>query len=337
MRILVSILLFTGFVVGCKNSEDAPDVSHIKVELTTHRFEKDFFQMDSTQFQNELERLLAKYPGFGQNFLSTILNTDPAWQPDTALNYIQSFRAAYRPVFDTSQIVFKSFSPYEEELKKSMQYVRHYFPKYTLPKKLITYIGPMDGYGDILDVDAFVVGLHQHLGSNFSMYKTELVRNTYPEYISNRFTPDYIAINCMKNVVLDMYPEKIEDRTLIVQMVEKGKRTFLLKQFVPYAEDHEVIGYTQKQYRESKEREAIIWDLFIQNNILQSIDNSIIKNYIGESPKTPELGEASPGNIGTFAGWQIVKKYMKKFPDTNLETLMQTDPEEIFQQAKYKP
>jgi uncharacterized protein YjaZ len=97
------------------------------------------------------------------------------------------------------------------------------------------------------------------------------------------------------------------------------------------------LGYTEKQYTESKQREAVIWDLFIQNNILQSIDNSIIKNYIGESPKTAELGDASPGNIGSFCGWQIVKKYMNKFPETSLESLMTADAEMIFQQAKYKP
>jgi hypothetical protein len=63
----------------------------------------------------------------------------------------------------------------------------------------------------------------------------------------------------------------------------------------------------------------------------------VIKNYIGESPKTQELGEASPGNIGSFAGWQIVKKYMDKNPGKTLKQLMSTDPELIFQEAKYKP
>jgi hypothetical protein len=240
-------------------------------------------------------------------------------------------------VFDSSQKIFADFSPYEKQIKTSVQYLHYYFPKYAAPKKVITYIGPLDGYGDILDTDAFIVGLHQHLGSNFSMYKTEMVRTTYPDYISNRFTPDFIPINCMKNVVLDMYPEKIEDKTLVIQMVEKGKRLYILQKLVPYAKEYQLIGYTEKQYKESSQREAVIWDLFVQNNFLQSIDNNVIKNYIGESPKTIELGEASPGNIGSFSGWQIVKKYMDNFPETSLDSLMNTDAETIFQKAKYKP
>lgn len=336
MRFLLVAAALAFFCSSCDNNK-APDVSALKVSLTTQRFEKDFFNLDSANFPQALDKLLAKYPAFGENFISTILNTDPKWSADTAANYIKSFIAAYRHVYDSSQKVFADFSPYEKQVHKSLQYLKYYFPKYPAPNKIITYIGPMDGYGDILDVDAFIVGLHQHLGSNYSMYKSALVRETYPDYISQRFEPDYIAVNCMKNVVLDMYPEKKEDQTLVVQMVDKGKRLYLLQKLVPFAKDHQLIGYTEKQLKESRDREAAIWDLFVQNNLLQSIDNNVIKNYIGESPKTTELGEAAPGNIGAFCGWQIVEKFMNKFPETTLQQLMNTDAETLFSQAKYKP
>jgi hypothetical protein len=50
-----------------------------------------------------------------------------------------------------------------------------------------------------------------------------------------------------------------------------------------------------------------------------------------------ELGEASPGNIGAFCGWQIIKKYMAENPDVTLLKLMETSAETVFQTAKYKP
>ncbi len=337
MRFFIVLFFVAAGIFSCRNSDNTPDVESVKVEMVTQRFEKDFFTLDTTQLIPNLDKLIARYPSFGENFFTTILNTDPKWPADTTAAYIQSFMSAYRNVYDSSQKMFSDFSPYEKQVKKSLQYLQYYFPKYPAPKKIITYIGPLDGYGDILDTDAFIVGLHHHLGSDFSMYKTEMVRTIYPDYISARFTPDYIAINCMKNVVQDMYPEKIEDKTLVIQMVEKGKRLYLLQKLVPFAKDHQLIGYTEKQWNESLQREAVIWDLFVQNNFLQSIDNNVIKNYIGESPKTTELGEASPGNIGSFCGWQVVKKYMNSFPETSLSGLMSTDPEIIFQKAKYKP
>jgi len=66
-------------------------------------------------------------------------------------------------------------------------------------------------------------------------------------------------------------------------------------------------------------------------------EQNVTKNYIGESPKTQELGEDSPGNIGTFTGMQIVKKYIEKFPATTLAELMKTGAGEIYNKAKYKP
>ena len=332
------VFLFTGILLySCNNGDKTPDVSNIKVELTSMHFEKDLFTIDSVNYTSNLDILLSKYPSFGENFLATILNVDSKWSVDSAAEYVHGFTTAYRHVYDTAQIVFKDFTPYEKEIKQGLQFVKYYFPAYKDRKTIITYIGPLDGYGDILTDDAILVGLHHHLGKNFSLYRSSFVQETYPEYISNRFEPDYIAVNCMKNIVNDLYPEKMDDKPLVQQMVEKGKRLFILSKLLPKTEEYKLISYTKEQLKAVYEHEASVWDLFVQNNFLQTIDNNIIKNYIGEGPKTQELGEASPGNIGSFAGWQIVKKFMQKNPKLSLPELMNTDAETIFQQAKYKP
>lgn len=85
------------------------------------------------------------------------------------------------------------------------------------------------------------------------------------------------------------------------------------------------------------DHEKEIWNLFIQNQLLQETNYNVTKNYVEDSPKTQELGEASPGNIGSFVGWRIVEKFMKKSTSTNIEQLMKTDPEKIMEVARYKP
>ena len=112
---------------------------------------------------------------------------------------------------------------------------------------------------------------------------------------------------------------------------------YLLSKFLPQTEEHMLIGYTKTQLKDCYEHENIIWDMFVQNNFLQIADNNLIKNYVTEGPKTQELGEKAPGNIGSFAGWQIVKKYASKYPNVSLDSLMHTDDEVIYQAAKYKP
>jgi hypothetical protein len=97
------------------------------------------------------------------------------------------------------------------------------------------------------------------------------------------------------------------------------------------------MGYTKNQMDDAEKNEAVIWDLFLNNNLLNVTDDNIVHNYIGESPKTQELGEGAPGNIGTFSGLQIVKKFMKMYPETSLTDLMKKDAREIYDQSKYKP
>ncbi len=337
MRIAFVFLIAACLFFSCNNGDKTPDVSNIKVELSSMHFEKDLFTLDTVNFTANLDILLAKYPSFGENFLATILNADPAWSADSTAGYVLGFTAAYKKVYDTAQIVFKDFGPYEKAIKKGVQYVKYYFPQYKDRKKIITYIGPLDGYGDILSDDAIIVGLQHHLGKNFSLYQSEFVQITYPQYISDRFEPGYIDIQCMKNIMNELYLEKIDDMPLVQQMVEKGKRLYVLSRLLPKTEEYKLIGYAKEQLKAVYEHERAVWDLFVQNNFLQTIDNNIIKNYIGEGPKTQELGEGAPGNIGSFAGWQIVKKFMQKNPKLGLPELMATNAETIFHQAKYKP
>lgn len=336
MRFIISLILLA-VLFSCNNQHKIPDVSNVKVTLTTQRFEQSFFSIDTNQIIPQVDALIAKYPSFGENFMGTILGLDPKWSADTTALFLKQFIVFNKTVYDTSQKLFSDFSTYEAQIKKALQFVKYYYPQYKIPTKIITYIGPADGYGDILDEDVFYVGLHAHLGANFAMYKTGMVQEIYPDYITARFTPDYIVVNCMKNIVLDMYPEKNEDKRLLIQMIEKGKRLYLLNQFLPETPEHQLIGYTVAQLKDCYEHEAVIWNLFTQNNFLQTADNNLIKNYVSEGPKTAELGEKAPGNIGSFAGWQIVKKYMQNNTEVKLDSLMRMDCEKLYQATKYKP
>jgi hypothetical protein len=258
---------------------------------------------------------------------------------------VRLFVHDYMPMKDSSDLIYKNFDKETAEIKRSLQFVKYYFPGYKLPQSVITFIGPVNAnfetsfgtQGDILTLEGLGIGLQLHLGKNFSFYNSEQGREQYPEYLSNNFDEDHITVNCMRNIVDDMFPDKTNGKALIEQMIDKGRRVYLLTRFLPNTPEYICIGYTEKQLKDSYANEAVIWDFFLNNDLLHNTEQGIIKNYIGESPKTQELGEDSPGNIGTFSGLQVVKKYLEKFPETTLEKLMKTEPVEIYNQAKYKP
>ncbi|MBU3713458.1 MAG: hypothetical protein FGM46_00755 [Ferruginibacter sp.] len=340
MRLFTTLLLI--ILISCKDNRNIPDVSHININVTTKRFEKDLFSMDTTQMQSQFDALEAKEPNFLNIFLYNILGADPLALREENISYLKDqFIVPYRMIFDSSQKIFSDFTPYEKEIKKSLQFVKYYFPDYDIPHTIVTYIGPLDGTGDAIANDTIIVGLQHHLGKDFKEYKSVEVSRYYPSYITKTFEPDYISINCIKNILGDIKlkytKESKQNRSLICDMVEKGKELFILEQLLPYTDKNKLMGYDENQFLFCQKKEVGIWDFFIQNNMLQEKDVNIKRNYIGESPKTEEFGEDAPGNIGSFVGWQIVKKYMNENPSVSLKDLLVTDAEIIFEKAKYKP
>ena len=111
----------------------------------------------------------------------------------------------------------------------------------------------------------------------------------------------------------------------------------MLDKILPYTEDTLKTGYTAAQLKGCYENEGMIWNFFLTNSLLFNIEPANIKSYLEEAPNTPELGERSPGAIGVFVGWQIVKKYMAKHSELSLNELLHTDAKKIFEESKYKP
>jgi hypothetical protein len=142
----------------------------------------------------------------------------------------------------------------------------------------------------------------------------------------------------MKSVVAELFPDQSGGKPLIQQMVEKGKQWYLLDLFMPTTADSLKTGYTQQQLDWCAENEGLIWSYIVKNEDLQSLTPTVIQTYIGESPFTQGFSpEFSPGNLGQWIGWQIVKKFVGKNSGMRAEDLMRTPATKIIEEAKYKP
>lgn len=318
--------------LGCK-SKHTPDVSSVTIELHTERFEKDFFAIDTLHIDASLARLNQQHAGFTQDFLFNILGTSP----DSASNDVRGFIRSYKTMSEQAAVTFADFAKTEAEIRKSFRFVHYYFPAYRLPTRLITFIGPINSYGNIITSNAVAVGLQLYMGAGYPLYLSEMGQQMYPQFISRRFSKEYIPVNCIRNIVDDMYPNNNLGRPLVEQMIESGKRLYLLDLLMPDAADTLKTGYTQKQLDECYASEKNIWSFFVQNDMLYKNDPNLTRDYMNDAPNTPALGETSPGNIGQFVGWQIVKKWMDKNPKATPVELMGKNARQLFDEAKYKP
>ena len=86
--------------------------------------------------------------------------------------------------------------------------------------------------------------------------------------------------------------------------------------------------------------ESDIWRYFVEREILFSTDTKLLARFINVAPFSKfyleEIDAESPGRLGQFIGWQIVKSYMNE-NKVSLKEMLNTDPEEIFNNSKYKP
>src|SRR6185312_4888824 len=100
------------FCFACRSNKNIPDVSDIKVNLETKRYEQDFFSIDTTNVASSINSLLKKYPKFTPDFIENILGLDmdslliPGNPQDRA---VRLFIRDYSPVKDSSDLIFKSF------------------------------------------------------------------------------------------------------------------------------------------------------------------------------------------------------------------------------------
>ena len=72
MRLVRSLLLCLLFF-SCGSKKNSPDVSDIKININTIRFEKVFFNIDTTNTLMELGKTTNEFSNFNTIFLSNLL------------------------------------------------------------------------------------------------------------------------------------------------------------------------------------------------------------------------------------------------------------------------
>jgi len=343
MKNLFIVFFVAILLTACSNDDNTPDVSNIQVDVTVERFDKDVFLMDTTNIDKSLSDLYAKHPSIYMIFMQNILAIkDSIWA-----NGFKRFIQQNKFIADSVNVVFKNTDDIKSNFEKAFQFVKYYFPDYKVPK-LITIVGPPDALAQTLSgeqtpnfigKDFLGLSLQFYLGKDFSLYKDQFfITNIAPEYRSRRFDKKYLTADAMKLIVDDIYPDKTAGKGLIEQMIEKGKQMWLLDKFLPKTQDSIKTGYTKQQLSWCKENEGLIWnDIITTEKDLYTKDPMTIQNYIGEAPYTQSLGPASPGNIGQWIGWQIVKKFAEKNSSMTVTDILKTDARKIFEGAKYKP
>ena len=319
-------------MASCERPSQDPASFAPKPSMVELHFEDAFFALDTLHFEESLAKLEQQYPSFSSDYFNRILMMSPAKEPKN----IMAFHKAYFPIYQEVKKVqaSKIATPQIEEALKRFHY---FFPEYLLPKQVIYFIGPLETYGSVVTKDAIAIGLQLYLGAASSWYYSEQINSIYPTYISRHFAPEYIVVNSVQNLLNDFEPIALNGENLITQMIEIGKRQYIMKQCLPSTQDSVLMGFTSNQLKSIEENKGDIWTFLSSQNRLFSVDPSLISALLMEAPYNDYFGEAIPGNVGKYIGYCIVQSWMSQqigSSKSDLKELLKTPAKTILNQTK---
>ena len=110
--------------------------------------------------------------------------------------------------------------------------------------------------------------------------------------------------------------------------------------FIPEVSDNIKIAYSEEKYKWCEENESQIWSNFIENKLLYDTNPKNEQRFMNDAPFSKfylEIDNESPGRVGAWIGWQIVRSYAENHPDVKLQKLLALDAKTLFEESKYKP
>ncbi|MGJ8714799.1 MAG: gliding motility lipoprotein GldB [Maribacter stanieri] len=312
----IFILLSVFFILSSCNDSDkvAEEIAAIPMDLKISRFDREF----ASSGEEGLPALRKMYP-----YLF------PA--PDSV--WIAKMEDSLQiELFQEVGNSFRSFEDEEEGLVQLFKHIKYYFPEYAVPK-VITVTNDVDYNNRIIMTDSLLfISLDNYLGSEHKYY------GGFQRYIAESLDRNYLVSDVASSFAKQVVPRP-RDRTFLARMIYFGKELYLKDKLMPQAEDRKKIGYSQEDIDWAIANEEPMWRNFIENEYLYDTDNKLNQRFLDPAPFSKfglELDNESPGRLGRYIGWQIVRAFMEN-NDVSMKQLMTMPADEIFKKSNYKP
>ena len=311
---LIQVLFFCN--CDLQQSKES-EITDIQVSIQIDRFDKKFHESDS----KEIPKIKERYPYlFPEKF------NDSIWinrQKDTL--QLLLLRSVDR--------VFPSMDPIEKELKHLFQHIKFYFPETRTPH-VIGLINNVDYQNKIIYRDSLlIISLDTYLGNSHPLYEG------IPKYVRQEMDYKFLSSQIAKNFA-EIKTAIPKNRSLLSYMIYHGKKLYVKDLILPHKSDAIKIGYNEGQINWAIENEKYIWEYFIERKLLYNNDVSLMKRFIDPSPFSKfylEIDNESPGKIGQWLGWQIVRSFVDKNPQVKLSEILGMPEEILFKKSSYKP
>lgn len=316
-RPFVLLFVMAILILSCnEDSKKEQAIAKIEADFTVERFDSVLAETNADNIQ-QAKKI---YP-----FLFPAKIPDSSWIARINEDLQQQ-------MFAEAKRKFGDFKNQESELRSLFQHLKFYDETFEIPR-VITVSDDVD-YRTKLVVNEklLIINLMNYLGKDHEFYQN------IPVYFSENMEPSQI-VSEIAGKYADKYAFQSQRKTLLDEMIYFGKLLYFKDIMIPNISDANKIGYTQDDVKWANTNEAQIWSHFIENEMLFSTNSKLFSRFTVPAPFSKfylDIDNESPGRIGHFIGWQIVRAYAER-TDVDILKLMQTDADEIFNKSKYKP
>ncbi len=315
-KILITVFLLF-YVLGCNTTDKIEDeISKINLTVEVSRFDREFAESKVTN----LPHLKKKYP-----YLFPKQYPDSIWEAKLK-DSIQI------ELFEEVGKTFPVFDAEAQDLKRLFQHIKYYFPEFKVPR-VITLTSEVDYNNRVILADTLLlIGLDNYLGPEHKFYVD--IQN----YIAADLDKKYIVSDVAEDFATTVVP-RLNDRTFLSSIIYFGKILYLKDRLMPSSSDEIKIGYSQDQLNWAIANEEPIWRNFIEKEYLFSTDRDLTLRFVEPAPFSKFgliFDNESPGRLGQYIGWQIVKAFMSN-NDITLQQLLNLNAEDIFKKSRFKP
>ena len=323
---------FALILASCDDNETVECVFqpalNTSVEITLEPLHDQLLDMTN---RDSLQQFLKEHPIISTYFLRKGSYPNDSVMMDVLL------RKFSNPHIDSLQMeIQQTFGNLDEltlQLNQAFSHLKYYYPSVKIPR--VKTIATGFDYDLYVSDSLIIIGLDYYLGDG-ARYRPI---NMY-QYILKRYQPEYIvpSIMLLYGISSEFNKTTLTDKTILADMISYGKSFYFAKHMMPCTPDSVIIWYTPEEIAGSRNNIDIIWTHFVENELLYETNHMVKKKYIEDRPKTYEIGDAAPGRIGTWLGWQIINKYMADRPDMPLHEMMETSSaQKLFKESKFKP
>lgn len=316
-RLIFIAFLILSLVYSCNDTDKvAKEIAEINIDLKVSRFDVAYSNAKAA----DIPVLKKTYP-----YLFPAQYADSVWMKQLQ-DTIQV------ELFTEVSKTFPVFADETEELKSLFQHITYYFPETKTPK-VVTVTSYVDYRNRVILADTLLlIGLDNYLSPEHHFYKD--ISKYIALGLDKKFIVSDVADEFVKTKV-----QRLNDRSFLGQIIYYGKKLYLKDKLMPNVDDAIKIGYSDEELAWAQANEDPIWRNFIEQEHLYSTDAELAKRFLDPAPFSKfglELDNESPGRIGQYVGWQIVKAFIDK-NEIALEQLFNISAEEILKKSNYKP